>query len=333
MGKSRRILDGFSREARLASLYQPTLDMLAATVAASVGAMPHLGSGDKNRVDQAAVDAMRASLRGAEFGGIVVIGEGEKDSAPMLYNGELIGAGQPLEWDIAVDPIDGTALAARNEPGAVSVMAAADHGSMLQTTEVFYMKKIVTGAAGFGVVDVDLSATQNIHALAAELDMSPTDLRVAVIDKPRNADLIAEIESTGATWVRFAEGDVAMAVAAALPNSGVDMLLGVGGAPEGVVTACAVRCLGGFMQARFAPQTPDEIERAMMADYDLEKKLELLDLVAGERLSFVLSGVTEGMFTPGIVKDDESNELIVQSLVLDHMSSAPSFVEVRVERL
>ncbi|MEY4000676.1 MAG: hypothetical protein RLZZ626_1031 [Actinomycetota bacterium] len=317
----------------MAAIHQPTLDMLAATVAASVGAMPHLGSGDKNLVDQAAVDAMRASLRGAEFGGVVVIGEGEKDNAPMLYNGELIGGGQPLEWDIAVDPIDGTALAASNEPGAVSVMAAAERGKMLETSEVFYMKKIVTGADGAGVVDIDKSATENILALAAELDMAPTDLRVAVIDKARNADLIAEIESTGATWVRFAEGDVAMAVAAALPNSGVDMLLGVGGAPEGVVTACAVRCLGGFMQARFAPQTADEIERAMMADYDLEKKLELLDLVAGEKISFVLSGVTEGMFTPGIVKDEESDELIVQSLVLDQSSSAPSFVEVRVEQI
>jgi len=250
----------------------------------------------------------------------------------MLFNGELIGAGQPLDWDIAVDPIDGTALAALNEPGAVSVMAAAERGSMLQTTEVYYLKKIVSGAAGFGVVDLDMSATENILALADALDVSPTDLRVAVIDKPRNADLIVEVESTGATWVRFAEGDVAMAVAAALPDSGVDLLLGVGGAPEGVVTACAVRCLGGFMQARFAPQTPDEIEQALMADYDLEKKFELNDLVGGDRLAFVMSGVTEGIFTPGVVLDTESNELVVQSLVIDHNSTSPNFVEVRVEQ-
>jgi fructose-1,6-bisphosphatase II len=307
---------------------KPTVDILSATVSAAAGCWHLVGSGDKLAVDGAAVDAMRSSLRGANFGGIVSIGEGEKDEAPMLYNGEIIGGGQPVEWDIAVDPVDGTALAADARDGAVAVMAAAQRGSMLAASEVYFMQKIVSGPAGRGVLDLDATATENIQRLARALDKPVTDIRVAVINKERNFDLIKEVEAAGATWVRFDEGDVAMAVAAAVPDSGVDLLIGLGGSPEGVLTAVAIQILGGFMQTRFAPQDVDQIERALAANYDLERKFELDELVSGEDFIFVLTGITPGILADGIREDGE--ELLVSSFVLDSKLGVAHTVEARV---
>ena len=315
---------------KLNDVGQPTLDMFAAAVAAAAGAWPLVGSGDKFGVDEAAVNAMRSSLKTADFGGIVIIGEGEKDEAPMLFNGELVGAGMRPEWDIAVDPIDGTALAAEGVEGAVSVIAAAERGKMLDCKDVYYMKKLVTDAAGIGVCDIDMSPTENIIALAAAKEIAVTDLRVAVINKARNKDVIAEVEASGATWVSFDEGDVAMAVAAATGDSGIDMLIGVGGCPEGIVTACAVQILGGHMQGRLAPSNPDELERALDAGYDLEKKLELNDLVWGERFIFVLTGVTDGLLVRGIREGDDGLE--VQTFLLDSDLDEGHILDVRVER-
>ena len=310
----------------------PTLDLLTATVAAAAGAWSLVGAGDKNGVDQLAVDAMRASLRTADFAGVVVIGEGEKDEAPMLYNGEVIGAiGATPRWDVAVDPIDGTALAAGNIEGAVSVIAAAERGTLLDCSNVYYMQKLVTGADGIGVCDIDMTATENIAALAEAKGLSVADIRVAVINKERNYDLIAEVEASGATWVRFDEGDVAMAVAAATDDSGIDLLLGIGGAPEGVATACAVRILGGHMQARLAPGDVEEITRAFESGYDLEKKYELQDLAGGERLVFVLTGVTDGLLVRGIREIDERT-LEVQSFLLDSALDDGQIIDVHVER-
>ena len=309
---------------------QPTMDILAATVAATAGCWHLVGSEDKLAVDGAAVDAMRAALQGAEFGGIVVIGEGEKDEAPMLFNGEIIGGGQPVEWDIAVDPVDGTALAAAGTQGAVAVMAAAERGSMLEAKEVYFMQKIVSGPAGKGVLDLDASATLNITKLAEALDKPITDMRVAVINKPRNYELIQEVESIGATWVRFDEGDIAMAVAAAVPGTGVDLLLGLGGSPEGVATAVAIQVLGGFMQTRFAPQDPDQIERALAANYDIEKKFELEELVSGEHFIFVLTGITDGILANGVREVD--NSLEIQSFILDSKVGQGLVVDVRVPK-
>lgn len=311
-----------------AHLGQPTVDIFAATIAAAVGSWHLVGAGDKNAVDGAAVDAMRSSLRGADFGGIVVIGEGEKDEAPMLYNGEIIGGGQPLDWDIAVDPIDGTALAADGTPGAVSVMAAAQRGGLMAAPEVFYMQKIVTGRAGRDVVDLDFSPERNIELLAQALDKPVSELNVAIIDKNRNKDLIARVQATGANWVRFAEGDVAMAVAAATGDVGVDMLLGIGGNPEGVVTACAVQALGGFMQGRLMPLSPDEMTAALDAGYDIEKKFELDELASGERFIFVLTGITDGLLTKGI--REVGDELHVQSFVLDSDVGEVRLLEVHI---
>ncbi|MFM1927313.1 MAG: hypothetical protein RLZ06_889 [Actinomycetota bacterium] len=314
---------------KLNDVGQPTLDMFAAAVAAAAGAWPLVGSGDKFGVDEAAVNAMRSSLKTADFGGIVIIGEGEKDEAPMLFNGELVGAGMRPEWDIAVDPIDGTALAADGVEGAVSVIAAAERGKMLDCKDVYYMKKLVTDAAGIGVCDIDMTPTENIIALAAAKEIAVTDLRVAVINKDRNKDVIAEVEASGATWVSFDEGDVAMAVAAATGDSGIDMLIGVGGCPEGIVTACAVQILGGHMQGRLAPSNPDELERALDAGYDLEKKLELNDMVWGERFIFVLTGVTDGLLVRGIREGDEGLE--VQTFLLDSDLDEGHILDVRVE--
>jgi fructose-1,6-bisphosphatase II len=311
-----------------AHLGQPTVDIFAATIAAAVGSWHLVGAGDKNAVDGAAVDAMRSSLRGADFGGIVVIGEGEKDEAPMLYNGEIIGGGQPLEWDIAVDPIDGTALAADGTPGAVSVMAAAQRGGLMAAPEVFYMQKIVTGRAGRDVVDLDYSPERNIELLAQALEKPVSEVNVAVIDKNRNRDLIERIQATGANWVRFAEGDVAMAVAAAAGDVGVDMLLGIGGNPEGVVTACAVQALGGFMQGRLMPLSPDEMTAALGAGYDVEKKFELDELASGERFIFVLTGITDGLLAKGI--REVGDELHVQSFVLDSEVGEVRLLEVHI---
>jgi fructose-1,6-bisphosphatase II len=313
-----------------AHLGQPTVDIFAATIAAAVGSWHLVGAGDKNAVDGAAVDAMRSSLRGADFGGIVVIGEGEKDEAPMLYNGEIIGGGQPLEWDIAVDPIDGTALAADGTPGAVSVMAAAQRGGLMAAPEVFYMQKIVTGRAGRDVVDLDYSPERNIELLAQVLEKPVSEVNVAVIDKNRNRDLIERIQATGANWVRFAEGDVAMAVAAAAGDVGVDMLLGIGGNPEGVVTACAVQALGGFMQGRLMPLSPDEMTAALGAGYDVEKKFELDELASGERFIFVLTGITDGLLAKGI--REVGDELHVQSFVLDSEVGEVRLLEVHIPR-
>ena len=313
----------------LSDAEQPTLDLLAATLAAVSNCWPLVGDGDKHELDKAAVDAMRYSLNLAELGGVVVIGEGEKDEAPMLFNGEVLGMGKSIDWDVAVDPIDGTKLAAAGTKGAVSVIAASERGTMLDCHEVYYMKKLVSSGVARGVLDIDASATQNINALAKALDIPVTDVRVAVINKPNNFELIEEVQSAGAQWVRFEEGDIAMAVAAATDRSGVDLLLGIGGAPEGVVTAVAIRVLGGYMQGILAPQTPDEIERALHAGYALDKKFELEDLVGGERHIFVLTGVTDGILVDGVKEAD--GELTIQSMVLDSALDGARLVEVKVD--
>lgn len=209
-------------------------------------------------------------------------------------------------------------------------MAAAERGTMLESSEVYYMKKIISGAQARGVLDLDASVAENINALALALEKPVTDIRVAVINKARNFEVIAQVEAAGATWVRFDEGDIAMAVAAATPDSGVDLLLGVGGSPEGVVTAVAVQVLGGFMQARFAPQTPDQIEKALQANYDLERKFELDDLVSGESFVFVLTGITDGVLVRGVREFEEHLE--IQSFILDSNLGEAFVAEMKVPR-
>lgn len=307
----------------------PTNDLVAATLAAVHGSWPLVGSGDGMAVDGAAVDAMRSTLSEGDFAGIVVIGEGEKDQAPMLFNGEVVGGGTSIDWDIAVDPIDGTKLAAAGVNGAVSVIAASERGTMLDCHEVYFMKKLVSSGITRGVLDIDASATANVLALAELLNVPVSDIRVAVINKQKNFELIQEIQDAGAQWVRFEEGDIAMAVAAAIEGSGVDLLLGIGGAPEGVLTAVAIRVLGGYMQGILAPQTPDEIERALLAGYELHKKFELEDLVGGDRHVFVLTGVTDGLLVKGVQVNE--GRATIQTMVLDSALKDARLIEVSVE--
>lgn len=308
----------------------PARELFASVNSAAHAAWPLVGRGNNNAVDGAAVDAMRDKLGECDFGGIVVIGEGEKDEAPMLFNGEVVGKSPNIAWDIAVDPIDGTKLAAGNLPGAVAVIAASERGTMFDCHEVYYMKKLAAPGIARGVLDIDKSATENIQLLAELLDVPVSEVRVAVINKPNNFELIEEVQAAGAKWVRFDEGDINMAVAAAIKGSGVDLLLGIGGAPEGVVTAVALRVLGGYMQGILAPQSFEEIERALAAGYPLDKKFELEDLVGGERHIFVLTGVTDGILVKGIREDE--GKLTIQSLVLDTAISEPRLIEITVPR-
>ncbi|MCU1471448.1 MAG: glpX [Glaciihabitans sp.] len=256
----------------------------AATEAAAAASRAWMGRGDKNAADRAAVEAMRAVLLDAPFDGTVVIGEGEKDDAPMLANGEKLGAGG-LALDIAVDPLDGTRLVAEGLPGSICVIALAPSGTMFVPTNVFYMDKLICGAAGRGVVDIRRSARENVAALAAVLGKGPRELVVVVLDKPRHQELIAELRAAGVEPRLVGEGDISAAVAAASPVGGVDLVLGIGGSPEGIVAACAVGALGGFMQGRLAPQTAGESRDG------IGRVLELDDLVASDRVLFVSSAV------------------------------------------
>jgi fructose-1,6-bisphosphatase II len=313
----------------LARFSSPTTELIQASVDAAVAAMPLVGSGDKMAVDRAAVDAMRASFNSFEFGGIVVIGEGAKDEAPMLFNGEVLGRGPKLEWDIAVDPIDGTRLAAEGIPGAVAVVAATTLDTMMNCPDVYFMKKLVCGSAGIGVVDIERSATENISALATALGKPVSELAVAVIYKKMNFDLIAEVEATGAKWHRFDEGDVAIAVAAATPGSGIDMMVGIGGNPEGVLAASAVRVLGGFMQGVLAPRNDQEVASAIACGYSPDQKLELDDLVGPGRQVFVLAGVTPGILADA-VRDGGAGKhgKVVEVFVLDSLIEGAQKISV-----
>lgn len=309
----------------------PTRELIEAAIVASRAAFRHVGSENKFAVDRAAVDAMRASLNAQKQGFRVVIGEGAKDEAPMLFNGEILGVSGSIDWDIAVDPIDGTRLAAYRLDGAVSVIGASEPGAMMNCPDVFYMKKLVCGPEGVGLLDIDYSATQNIQNLADALQKPISELSVAVIDKPVNAELIEEVKASGANWYRFEEGDIAMAVAAATPGSGVDLLLGVGGNPEGVLAACAVRILGGFMQGVLAPRSIEEIEAALNSGFQLDKKFGLSELVGGTRQIFVMAGVTDGILVEGIKVFSET-ELEVQLFVLDTDIEGGRLFTIRINR-
>ena len=259
-----------------------------ATEAAAAASREWFGRGDKDAADGAAVAAMRAVLASAPFDGTVVIGEGEKDAAPMLANGERLGAGG-LACDIAVDPLDGTRLVAEGLPGSVAVIALAPRGTMFDPRGVFYMDKLIADRDGVGVLDIRRSVRKNLKALAEAKGKAVSDLVVVVLDKPRHAQLLADIREAGASIRPVGEGDVAGAVDAATTGSGVDLAIGIGGTPEGVIAACAVRALGGFMQARLAPQTPEQTDAALAADHDLARILEVDDLVDSARVLFVLT--------------------------------------------
>ncbi|UOQ56224.1 class II fructose-bisphosphatase [Leucobacter allii] len=276
------------------------MELVRATEAAAMRATPWIGRGDKNAADGAAVDAMRRFLATVNMNGTVVIGEGEKDDAPWLYNGEQVGNGQGAECDVAVDPIDGTRLTAEGRPGALSVIAVADRGSMYDPSAVFYMDKLVSGPAGVGVVDIRKPIGANIRDLAKAKGVDVSDIRVAVLDRPRHEQLIAEIREAGAGTRLLMDGDVAGGVNAARWDSRIDLCVGIGGTPEGIITACAVKALGGVIQGRLWPKDDDERQRAIDAGHDLDRVLEADDLVSSDNCYFVATGITSADFVEGV---------------------------------
>ncbi|MBB4071978.1 class II fructose-bisphosphatase [Leucobacter sp. OH2974_COT-288] len=276
------------------------LELVRATEAAAIKATPFVGRGDKNAADGAAVDAMRRFLSSVTMNGTVVIGEGEKDDAPWLYNGEQVGNGLGAECDVAVDPIDGTRLTAEGRPGALSVIAVADRGSMYDPSAVFYMDKLVCGPEGVGIVDIRNPIGENIRALARAKGVDVSDIRVAVLDRPRHHQLIADIRAAGAGTELIMDGDVAAGVNAARFDSRVDLAVGIGGTPEGIITACAVKALGGVIQGRLWPKDDEERQKALDAGHDLDAVLDQNTLVRSDNAYFVATGITSSGFIEGV---------------------------------
>jgi fructose-1,6-bisphosphatase II len=276
------------------------MELVRATEAAAIRAVPFIGRGDKNAADGAAVDAMRKFLGTVNFDGVVVIGEGEKDHAPMLYNGEHVGNGRGPACDIAVDPIDGTSLTAAGRQNALSMIAVADQGTMYDPKAVFYMNKIVTGHEGRGVIDLRRPIGDNIRALAKAKNKEVSEMTIAVLDRPRHTQLIEEIRDAGAGTRLMLDGDVAGGINAALEETRIDMCVGVGGTPEGIITACALKAIGGFIQAQLRPRDDDERQRAIDAGHDLDRILEANDLVSSDNTYFVATGVTDGQLVGGV---------------------------------
>ncbi|MEU3978656.1 class II fructose-bisphosphatase [Streptomyces sp. NPDC026672] len=276
------------------------MELVRVTEAAALAAGRWVGRGEKNGADGAAVRAMRTLVSTVSMNGVVVIGEGEKDEAPMLFNGEHVGDGTGPEVDIAVDPIDGTTLTAKGMPNAIAVLAAAERGAMFDPSAVFYMDKLVTGPEAADFVDINAPVAVNIRRVAKAKRATPEDVTVVVLDRPRHANLIQEIRETGARIKLITDGDVAGSILALREGTGIDLLLGVGGTPEGIISACAVKCLGGTIQGKLWPKDDEERARAVAAGHDLDRVLTTEDLVTGENVFFVATGITDGELLRGV---------------------------------
>jgi fructose-1,6-bisphosphatase II len=304
------------------------LDLVRATEAAAIAAGRHLGRGDKNRVDQAAVDAMRPVLGSIAMRGIVVIGEGEKDQAPMLYNGEQVGNGQPPEVDIAVDPVDGTTLTAKSLPNALAVVALAERGTLFDPGPCVYTEKLAVGPDCAPVVDFTAPIEDNLRRIARAKGAEVPDLTVCILDRPRHeAELIGRVRQTGARIKFLLDGDVAGAIMAAEPSSGVDVLVGIGGTPEGVIAACALKCLGGALFGRLYPRNDIERHQAQERGYDLSAVLGIEDLVRGENVFFAATGVTDGELLRGVRYGH--GQMRTQSLSMRSKSGAVRVIDTR----
>jgi fructose-1,6-bisphosphatase II len=276
------------------------LELVRVTEAAALAAARMVGRGDKEGADQAAVDAMRHVLESVSMDGVVVIGEGEKDKAPMLYNGEQVGDGSGPMCDVAVDPIDGTTLMAKGMPNSVAVIAVAERGAMFDPSAVFYMDKIAAGAEAATLIDITAPPAENIRRVAKAKHGHPEDVTVCILDRPRHEKLVHEVREAGARIRFISDGDVAGAISAARPGSGVDLLLGIGGTPEGIISAAAMRCMGGAMQARLWPRDDDERQKALDAGHDLDRVLTTEDLVRGDDIFFCATGITDGELLRGV---------------------------------
>ncbi len=275
------------------------LELARVTEAAALAAGRWMGRGDKNSADGAAVDAMRLVLNSVSMDGIVVIGEGEKDEAPMLFNGEEIGSGGPA-CDIAVDPIDGTTLTSLGRPNAISVIALAERGTMFDPGPCVYMEKIAAGPEAADVINIEASVTQNLNTVAKALGEDVDDVTAVILDRPRHEEIIRECREAGARIRLIPDGDVAGAISTAWADSGANILFGIGGTPEGVIAACALKCLGGAIQGRLWPRDEAERQAAIDAGYDLRKVLTTDDLVSGEDVFFSATGITDGELLRGV---------------------------------
>ncbi len=276
------------------------LELVRVTEAAAMAAARWVGRGDKNGADGAAVNAMRALVSSVSMHGVVVIGEGEKDDAPMLYNGEEVGDGSGPEVDVAVDPIDGTTLCAKGMPNAIAVLAVSERGTMYDPSAVFYMEKLVTGPAAADVVDIEAPIADNLAKIAKAKSERIEDLTVVILDRPRHQSMVNDIRAAGARIKFISDGDVAGAIMAAREGTGVDLLVGIGGTPEGVITACAIKCLGGVIQGKLWPKDDEERARAIDAGHDLSRVLTTDDLVTGDNVFFVGTGITDGELLEGV---------------------------------
>jgi fructose-1,6-bisphosphatase II len=303
------------------------MELVRVTEAAAMAAGRWMGRGDKEGADNAAVQAMRIVLQTVTMDGVVVIGEGEKDCAPMLYNGERIGDGSPPPTDIAVDPIDGTNLASLGRGGALSVIAVSDRGTMFNPGPCVYMEKLAVGPKAVGSVDIRRSPSENLEAVAKALGLSVRDLTVVILDRERHVGLIEEVRASGARIKLITDGDVAGAISAAWPDSGVDLLYGTGGTPEGVLAAAALKCMGGEIQGRLWPRSEEEHQAAIAAGYDLDAVLSTDDLVKGDNCFFAATAITDGELLQGVRYHDFG--ATTQSLVMRSRSGTVRFVSAR----
>jgi fructose-1,6-bisphosphatase II len=303
------------------------LELVRVTEAAAMGAGRWIGRGDKIAADQAAVDAMRSMLDTVVMDGVVVIGEGEKDEAPMLFNGEHVGEGGGSQVDVAVDPLEGTRLTALGQPNAIAVIAVAERGAMFFPGAAVYMEKIAAGADTVHAIDINATPTENVEAVAKAKGRRVTDVRVVVLERDRHEELIGELREAGARVNLIRDGDVAPAIAAARPGTGVDLLYGVGGTPEGVISAAALKCVGGGMQGKLWPRTDEERQALVDAGYDPERVLTTDDLVAGDDVFVAATGVTTGALLRGVryVTDGA----ITDSIVMRSRSGTVRRIEAR----
>jgi fructose-1,6-bisphosphatase II len=303
------------------------LELVRVTEAAALAASRWMGRGDKNGADGAAVDAMRIVLDGVPMDGIVVIGEGEKDEAPMLYNGEKIGDGSGPLTDIAVDPVEGTTLTALGRGNAISVIAVSERGTMFNPGPCVYMEKVAVGREAAGAIDITRSPTENLDAVARSKGESVRDITAVILDRERHGDLIAEVRAAGARIRLIQDGDVIGAVSTAWPESGADILFGIGGTPEGVIAATAMKCMGGEIQGRLWPRNDDERGAAIAQGYDLDQVLTTDDLVGGDNCFFAVTGITDGEVLRGVHYDNRGAS--TQSLVMRSKSGTVRLISAQ----
>jgi fructose-1,6-bisphosphatase II len=314
------VLDHREKEENM-NLSKPTrnlaLEIVRVTEAAALAAGRWMGRGAKERADHAAVEAMRLILSSVDMNGVIVIGEGEKDNAPMLFNGEKVGNGIPPDVDVAVDPIDGTRPLAFGRTNSIATVAIAPRGTMFDPGPFVYMDKIAVGPEAAGKIDIEAPVSVNLKVIAKAMGKDLDDLTTIVLDRPRHDNLVAEIRKIGARIRLIPDGDVAAALGTALPNTGIDVLLGIGGTPEGVLAACALRAMGGEIQGKLYARDEDELRRGREAGYDFEKILTMDDLVSSEDVFFAATGITDGELLKGVKYTGEgarTDSLVVRGL-------------------